>query len=44
VEAAGGTVVVVDGEPANLKITRPVDLALAAVSLGSADDGSGSDD
>lgn len=44
VEAAGGTVVVVDGESANLKITRPVDLALAAVSLGSADDGSGSND
>ena len=34
VEAAGGTVVVVDGEPANLKITRPVDLALAAATLG----------
>ncbi|MBT6372645.1 MAG: 2-C-methyl-D-erythritol 4-phosphate cytidylyltransferase [Acidimicrobiaceae bacterium] len=44
VEAVGGTVVVVDGEPANLKITRPVDLALATASLGSADDGSGSDD
>jgi len=43
VEAVGGTVVVVDGEPANLKITRPVDLALATASLGSADDGSGSD-
>ena len=44
VEAVGGTVVVVDGEPANLKITRPVDLVLATASLGSADDGSGSDD
>ena len=44
VEAVGGTVVVVDGEPANLKITRPVDLALATASLESADDGSGSDD
>ena len=29
VEAAGGRVVVVAGEPANLKITTPVDLALA---------------
>ena len=29
VEAAGGRVVVVDGDPANLKITTPVDLALA---------------
>tara|TARA_B110000438_G_scaffold144292_2_gene139014 strand:+ start:1528 stop:2238 length:711 start_codon:yes stop_codon:yes gene_type:complete len=44
VEAAGGTVVVVDGEPANLKITRLVDLALAAAALGSAEDGSGSGD
>jgi len=43
VEAVGGTVVVVDGEPANLKITRPVDLVLATESLGSADDGSGFD-
>jgi len=34
VEAGGGTVVVVDGDPANLKITRPVDLALAAAALG----------
>ena len=34
VEADGGTVVVVDGDPANLKITRPVDLALAAAALG----------
>ena len=38
VEAAGGTVVVVDGEPTNLKITRPVDLALAAASLATAGD------
>lgn len=38
VEAAGGTVVVVDGEVANLKITRPVDLALAAT-LKVGDDG-----
>ena len=37
VEAAGGTVVVVDGEPTNLKITRPVDLALAAAALGATD-------
>jgi 2-C-methyl-D-erythritol 4-phosphate cytidylyltransferase len=29
VEAAGGRVVVVDGDPANVKITTPVDLALA---------------
>lgn len=29
VEAGGGRVVVVDGDPANLKITTPVDLALA---------------
>jgi 2-C-methyl-D-erythritol 4-phosphate cytidylyltransferase len=29
VEAAGGKVVVVEGSPANLKITRPVDLAIA---------------
>lgn len=29
VEGAGGRVVVVDGDPANLKITTPVDLALA---------------
>lgn len=29
VEAAGGRVVVVDGDPANIKITTPVDLALA---------------
>jgi 2-C-methyl-D-erythritol 4-phosphate cytidylyltransferase len=31
VEAAGGRVVVVDGDPANIKITTPVDLALAEV-------------
>jgi 2-C-methyl-D-erythritol 4-phosphate cytidylyltransferase len=29
VEATGGRVVVVDGDPANIKITSPVDLALA---------------
>ena len=29
VEAAGGRVVVVDGDPANLKITTPVDLSFA---------------
>jgi 2-C-methyl-D-erythritol 4-phosphate cytidylyltransferase len=29
VEAAGGTVVVVEGDPANLKITTPVDLSFA---------------
>jgi 2-C-methyl-D-erythritol 4-phosphate cytidylyltransferase len=33
VEAAGGKVVVVDGSPANLKITRPVDLAIAEALL-----------
>jgi 2-C-methyl-D-erythritol 4-phosphate cytidylyltransferase len=33
VEAAGGKVVVVEGSPANLKITRPVDLALAEALL-----------
>jgi 2-C-methyl-D-erythritol 4-phosphate cytidylyltransferase len=31
VEAQGGRVVVVDGDPANVKITTPVDLELAAV-------------
>jgi 2-C-methyl-D-erythritol 4-phosphate cytidylyltransferase len=31
VEARGGRVVVVDGDPANVKITTPVDLELAAV-------------
>jgi 2-C-methyl-D-erythritol 4-phosphate cytidylyltransferase len=30
-EAAGGRVVVVDGDPANIKITTPVDLELAAL-------------
>jgi 2-C-methyl-D-erythritol 4-phosphate cytidylyltransferase len=29
VEATGGRVVVVDGDPANIKITTPVDLSLA---------------
>lgn len=29
VEAAGGRVVVVDGDPRNLKVTTPIDLALA---------------
>ena len=29
VEAAGGRVVVVDGDPANIKITTPIDLSLA---------------
>ena len=33
VEAAGVTVVVVEGEPANLKVTRPIDLALAALEV-----------
>lgn len=31
VEAAGGRVVVVDGDPANIKITTPMDLLLAEV-------------
>jgi 2-C-methyl-D-erythritol 4-phosphate cytidylyltransferase len=31
VEAAGGRVVVVDGDPANIKITSPVDLSLAEI-------------
>jgi 2-C-methyl-D-erythritol 4-phosphate cytidylyltransferase len=31
VEAAGGRVVVVDGDPANIKITTPHDLAVAAL-------------
>ena len=35
VEAAGVTVVVVEGEPANLKVTRPIDLALAALEVAS---------
>lgn len=34
VEAAGGSVVVVPGDPANLKITRPVDLRVAEELLG----------
>ncbi|MGH9216575.1 MAG: 2-C-methyl-D-erythritol 4-phosphate cytidylyltransferase [Acidimicrobiales bacterium] len=34
VEARGGKVVVVDGSPTNLKITRPVDLAIAEALLG----------
>ena len=29
VEAIGGRVVVVDGDPANLKITTPIDLVVA---------------
>jgi 2-C-methyl-D-erythritol 4-phosphate cytidylyltransferase len=33
VEAAGGTVVVVEGEASNLKITRPADLDLARLEL-----------
>ena len=33
VEASGGAVVVVEGEPANLKITRPADLDLARLEL-----------
>ena len=33
VEASGGTVVVVEGEPANLKIPRPGDLDLARLEL-----------
>ncbi len=33
VEAAGGRVVVVDGEPDNRKITEPADLAVAAALL-----------
>jgi 2-C-methyl-D-erythritol 4-phosphate cytidylyltransferase len=36
VEATGVTVVVVEGEPANLKVTRPMDLALAALEVTSA--------
>jgi 2-C-methyl-D-erythritol 4-phosphate cytidylyltransferase len=31
VEAAGGRVVIVDGDPANIKITTPIDLRLAEV-------------
>ena len=41
VEAAGGTVVIVDGEAANLKITRPIDLVLAGGALGVVDRGGG---
>ena len=33
VEAIGGTVVVIDGEPTNIKITGPYDLAIAAILL-----------
>jgi 2-C-methyl-D-erythritol 4-phosphate cytidylyltransferase len=33
VEATGGKVVVVEGSPANLKITRPIDLVVAAALL-----------
>jgi 2-C-methyl-D-erythritol 4-phosphate cytidylyltransferase len=33
VEAAGGKVVVVDGSPANVKVTRPVDLVIAEALL-----------
>jgi 2-C-methyl-D-erythritol 4-phosphate cytidylyltransferase len=29
VEAAGGRVVVVDGDPTNIKVTTPIDLTLA---------------
>jgi 2-C-methyl-D-erythritol 4-phosphate cytidylyltransferase len=36
VEAAGGTVVVVPGDPRNLKVTAPEDLAIAAALLRSA--------
>jgi 2-C-methyl-D-erythritol 4-phosphate cytidylyltransferase len=36
VETAGGTVVVVEGEVSNVKITVPLDLAVAELSLGSA--------
>jgi len=31
VEAIGGTVIVIDGEPTNIKITGPNDLAIAAI-------------
>ena len=34
VEAAGGRVVLVDGEPANIKITHPADLRMAEALLG----------
>jgi 2-C-methyl-D-erythritol 4-phosphate cytidylyltransferase len=36
IEAAGGSVVVVPGEPGNLKVTTPADLALAAALLAAA--------
>lgn len=38
VEAAGGTIVVVDGEPQNFKITTPEDLELARRLVGGAGD------
>ncbi|MEY2459160.1 MAG: 2-C-methyl-D-erythritol 4-phosphate cytidylyltransferase, partial [Acidimicrobiaceae bacterium] len=34
VEAIGGTVVVVDGQPDNFKITTPTDLKIAGLLLG----------
>jgi 2-C-methyl-D-erythritol 4-phosphate cytidylyltransferase len=37
VEAIGGRVVVVEGEPDNIKITRPVDLLVARELLGASD-------
>lgn len=37
VEAAGGRVVLVDGEPANIKITHPADLRMAEALLGEPD-------
>jgi 2-C-methyl-D-erythritol 4-phosphate cytidylyltransferase len=37
VEAAGGKVVVVDGSPANLKVTHPADLVVAEALLASGD-------
>jgi 2-C-methyl-D-erythritol 4-phosphate cytidylyltransferase len=33
VEAIGGTVIVIDGESTNIKITGPNDLAIAAILL-----------
>ena len=41
VEALGRPVVVVAGDPANLKVTRPVDLLIARAFLEAAGDGSG---
>ena len=38
VEAQGGTVVVVPGDPANLKVTTPEDLRIAAALLGARQD------